>query len=68
MSDKHEKFNAADIIAALKEKNITAESLAADIKFFLDEYLVGSAKLDGKAVEVKFLNTQSFKITVEEKR
>ncbi len=62
---KNVNLGAEDLFAALKEKNITAENFAAELKLILDDYFTGTSKLSGKTVTVDFLNGQRFKITVK---
>lgn len=64
----NKKLRALDILAALKEQNVSAEELAAELNIIFDDYFTGTTTLKQKTLNLKLLNGQLFNITVEEVR
>ena len=65
-NDKNNKISAADLFAALKEKNITAEEVAAELNIIFEDYFSGASLIENGRLVLKFLNGQSFEIKVNE--
>lgn len=61
-------MSAAEIFAALKEENISAEELAAELNIIFEDYFTGTVRLEDTAVTINFLNGQKFRIHVREEQ
>ena len=66
MKNGDKKLSARDILAALKEQNVSAEELAAELNIVFDDYFTGTTTLKQKTLNLKLLNGQQFNISVEE--
>ncbi|MDE7181432.1 MAG: hypothetical protein K2O41_00180 [Clostridia bacterium] len=62
--DKNDKLNIKDLLAAMKEKNITAQDVAVELNMILQDYFTCSSTLRGESLVIHFLNGQSFMLTV----
>ncbi|MDE5721150.1 MAG: hypothetical protein K2I30_00200 [Clostridia bacterium] len=59
------RLSAEYLLAAMKEKDITAEEVAAELNIILEDYFMGSVTLNGESIKITFLNGQSFCLTVK---
>ena len=64
---KHNKSNAEDLFSAMKEKKITVNVLANEIKTVLDDFFVCCSVSEGGKIKATFLNGQEFEIRIKEK-
>ena len=65
--EKNQKLTQEEITAlfcAVNEKNITGKDVAEEIEPLLKEFYHGNVELNGNCLIIKFLNGQTFKLTV----
>ena len=61
----NDNLSAEDLLAALKESEISAENFTEELKLLLNGFFTCSVNSRGKNITVDFLNGQSFKIKVK---
>ena len=64
LMENTKKLSAKYLLAAMKEKDITAEAVAAELDLILQDFYTCSSKREGESLTIHFLNGQSFKLTV----
>ena len=65
---KLQKFStieqSVDMKAAVNEREIKTEELILELKPFIEDYFIGSFKVEGNKLNIEFLNGQNFILTV----